>query len=367
MLPILGLLSIGLVMMFSTSSIVGYANYNDAYFFIKRHFIYLFLAIAAFFVGFITPHEWYKKMLSGSFVASVILLLLTLSPLGVSIGGAKRWLNLGFLQFQPVEFVKFTTIVLLAVYLDRSKAILNNFRKGVLPIVLLLSLLLVLLILQPALGNIGLIILVTLALLFLSFVPMRHILSLCSLATLAVSLSILTHPYQMQRITGFLDPWADPLGKNYHIVQSLIAIGSGGFFGLGLGESKLKFFYLPLHYSDFIFSIICEEGGFLLASLVIVLFFLFLFRVYSTLKKCRSLYSFYLGMGAAFLICFQAFINIAVVIGLFPITGIPLTFISFGGTSLIMSLFLVGIILNIANRVVLKSHDFEVKKQHDSA
>jgi cell division protein FtsW len=362
--PILALLSIGLVMIFSTSPVVGLANYSDPFYFIKRLFAFLLVGVGSFFIGLIVPHELYRKLALQSFVVSVVLLLLTLSPLGVTIGGAQRWLNLGVIQFQPTEIAKFSSIILFALFLDRPAKILSNFKKGILPMLLLMGLLAGLLILQPDLGNIGLLTLVMMSLLFLSHVPLRHLGVLCGVTLVGLIVSVLTHPYQMRRVTGFLDPWEDPLGKSYHMVQSLIAIGSGGFLGAGLGESKLKYFYLPLHYSDFIFSIICEEGGFILAAVVIGLFYMFVFRVYTTLRKSQSLFSFYLGMGAAFLISFQAFINIAVVIGLFPVTGIVLTFISFGGTSLIVSLFLVGVIMNIANRVIQQSN--AVQEQQES-
>ncbi len=356
MIPVSLLIIIGIVMLISTSSIVGFSNYNDAYFFIKRHLVYLGIGLGACFIGIITPHTLYKRFLGLLFVIVVVSLILTLTPLGVKVGGAQRWLDIGLFRFQPVEMLKFVLIVFIAVGLDRSQSYLNNFLKGCLPLLLVAALPLGLVILQPDLGNTAIILMVIGCLFFLSPMPLKHIALLGSLCLTAICFIILSHSYQMQRVLAFLNPWDDPLGKNYHIIQSLIAIGSGGFWGLGLGESKLKYFYLPLQYSDFIFSIICEEGGFIFALVVILLFTLILVKTYHIVKKTDSPFSFFLGMGCGLLICVQAIINIAVVIGLLPVTGLPLTFISFGGTSLITSLFYVGVILNISNDYEQKSY-----------
>lgn len=360
-IPVIILIIIGIIMIFSTSSIVGFSNYNDSYFFITRHLIFLVVALGAFVVGLLTPYQVYKKHFNLITVATLVLLVLTLSPLGVEVGGAQRWLNLGFIRFQPAECAKFVIVIFIAAGLTRKQHILNHFVKGCVPLCMGTVVISSLLILQPDLGNVALILMVVLSLFFLSNIPIRHIVLLGIIAAIAVGVIILSHPYQMQRVTSFLDPWDDPLGKSYHAVQSFMAIGSGGITGVGLGESKLKYFYLPLQYSDFIFSIICEEGGFLAAMLVILMYLVILLKTYYIVKNCSDKFAFYLGMGCALFICLQAFINIAVVIGLLPITGIPLTFISYGGTSLITSLFYIGIILNISNSVQLKNYSINSK------
>jgi cell division protein FtsW len=356
LIPVVCLIIIGVVMIFSTSSIVGFSNFNDSFFFIKRHFVFLFIGVCAFFVGLLVPFNSYKKYAGVLFIAALVLLILTLSPLGVKVGGAKRWLDLVLFRFQPAEVAKFAVVVLIAIALDRKERVLNHFVKGGGPLVLIIVFPIFFLILQPDLGNSGLILMVFLGLLFLSKFPIRYIIGFLGGSVVSLVGIILSHPYQLQRIKSFLNPWEDPLGKNYHMVQSLIAIGSGGITGVGLGESKLKYFYLPLQYSDFIFSIICEEGGFILAAIVIGMYFFILVKAYLIAKKTTDTFAFSLAMGCAFLVCFQAFINIAVVLGLFPVTGIPLTFISYGGTSLITSLFYIGVILNISNSVKLKEY-----------
>ncbi len=348
LIPVIILIIIGVVMIFSTSSIVGFSNFNDSFFFIKRHLVFLFIGICAFFVGLLVPYEIYKKYTGLLFFSALMLLLLTLSPLGVKVGGATRWLDLAFFRFQPAEVAKFAVVVLIAISLNRKDQVLNHFVKGAGPLVLIVVLPIILLILQPDLGNSGLILMVFLGLLFLSQFPIRYIIGFFVSSIIALIGIILSHPYQLKRIQSFLDPWEDPLGKNYHMVQSLIAIGSGGITGVGLGESKLKYFYLPLQYSDFIFSIICEEGGFILASIIFLLFGVIVFRSLKIARYATSSFGFYLAMGLMLILVVQAILNMGVVMGLLPVTGIPLTFISFGGSSLVVSMFCIGVLLNIS-------------------
>ena len=186
------------------------------------------------------------------------------------------------------------------------------------------------------------------ALLFISPIPFKQLFSVFLGSISIITISILSRPYQQKRILAFLNPDDDPLGRNYHMVQSLIAIGSGGLFGTGIGEGKLKYFYLPLQYSDFIFSIICEEGGFILASIIFLLFGVIVFRSLKIARYATSSFGFYLAMGLMLILVVQAILNMGVVMGLLPVTGIPLTFISFGGSSLVVSMFCVGVLLNIS-------------------
>ncbi len=343
------LLIIGIIMLLSTSSVVGYANFHDPYYHIKRHIIFLLVGCVAFWIGFKIPHHVYRKAIVPGMASSLLLLALTLVPkIGVQLGGANRWLNLGLFQMQPVEIVKFFTIAFVATSLHNKKGAIRSLKKGLCPLLFVVVLPLLLLIKQPDLGNTILVSNIVFILLFLGGAKLRHIGSIIGLGLLAVLGSIIKHPYQLGRVYTFLFPWRDPLGKSYHIIQSFLAIGSGGFLGLGIGQSKLKYFYLPLHYSDFIFSIICEEGGFLLASTVIILFGILFYRGIMIAYYSRQAFSFYLGVGLTLLLVLQAIINMGVAIGLFPVKGVPLTFISFGGTSLIMSMFYVGVLLNIS-------------------
>lgn len=358
LIPVFSLIAIGVLMIFSTSPVVGYANYGDSFFFIKKHLVYVGIGIFALLMGYSVRTELYQKYVLVGFSWAVFLLLLTLIPgVGVTIGGASRWLSLKFINLQPVEFAKFMMVVFVATSLENKHMILNQFSKGILPILMALAVPLTLLLKQPDLGNVGLTLLVVVAMLFVSPIPVRHLVSLGVGAIVLLAANILTHPYQMARITSFLNPEVDPMGKNYHMIQSLIAIGSGGFFGGGLGESKLKYFYLPLQYSDFIFSIVCEEGGFILAVLVLILFAWFFLKSLRIAHQAKTRYNTYLVLGLTFYIVFQALFNIGVVIGVLPVTGIPLTFISFGGTSLVISLYFVGVIVHVSKRNQEEAHE----------
>lgn len=348
LISMLALLVIGMAMIMSTSTVVGYSNFQDSYYFVKRHAIYMALGFVAFFVGWRISHQLFKKFVIWGYFGSTVLLALTLVPgIGVRAWGASRWLNLGFVQIQPTEISKFFVVVAASAYLENKKNHMGSFKKGILPLLAILGPPVLILAKQPDLGNVICLSSIVMVLLFLSDTKLKHMLTLVGLGITGVIASILKNPYQMERIHAFLDPWDDPLGKSYHIVQSLIAIGSGGFWGHGLGQSKLKFFYLPLQYSDFVYSVLCEEGGFILGALVICLFAIILYKGVKISKTSHSIYSRNLVVGLSLVLVLEAIININVVIGMFPVTGIPLTFISFGGTSLIVSMFSVGVMQNI--------------------
>ena len=343
------LITIGTVMLFSTSPVVGYSTYNDSYFFIKRFFIFFLIGIPLFIAGYLIPYKHYQKFAFSGLLFSILLLLLTFAPsIGRKIGGASRWINLYFFQLQPVEICKFFITVFLAAAFANKKKQIQSFFKGILPLLLIISIPILLLGLQPDLGNIVVILIVTFSLLFLSKAKIKHLLIFAFIGISLISINIFMHPYQITRIQSFLTPWADPLGKNYHTVQSFTAIGSGGFLGNGLGQSKLKYFYLPLHYSDFIYAIICEEGGFILASILLFLFTFLFFRGLKIALFAKNTFAYFLALGLSLFLVVQAFINIGVVIGVLPTTGIPLTFISYGGTSLLTSIFFISVILNIS-------------------
>ena len=224
LVPVISLIIIGIVMIFSSSSIVGFSNYNDSFFFIKRHLVFLTMGIGAFFIGVLVPFNFYKKYVGVLVVATIVLLILTLSPLGVKVGGAQRWLDLAFFRFQPAEVAKFTVVILIGIALDRKKSILNHFLKGGIPLVLIVMIPIILLIMQPDLGNSGLILVVFISLLFLSSFPLRYIFTFLGISVVSLIGIILSHPYQLLRIQSFLNPWEDPTGKNYHMVLIVLAM-----------------------------------------------------------------------------------------------------------------------------------------------
>ncbi|MEK9657588.1 MAG: FtsW/RodA/SpoVE family cell cycle protein [bacterium] len=341
-------LLLNLFMMFSTSPITGLSVYGDSYYFIKKTLFLGSVGLCALLCGLLFPLGYLKKLSPLFLISSFILLCLCFSVLGVSIGGAQRWLNLYVINLQPVELVKFSLVLFFAIFMNNKHHQLQYFQKGILPLLCIFIPFILLLLLQPDLGNTLLICLVLITLFFLSPLPLWQLCILCLSSLLTFIISVFFRPYQLDRILTFLSPDLDPFGKAYHINQSLLSVGSGGLWGLGLGQSKLKFFYLPLQYSDFIYSIICEEGGFILGTLVILFFLFFLLKCFTIAMRSQDYFQRYVVLGLGLFICYQAFINIAGVIALLPITGIPLTFVSFGGSSLVSSLFYLGIILNIS-------------------
>jgi cell division protein FtsW len=339
---------LGVIMVFSTTAVTGLNDYGDPHYFVKKQLLFLVLGIAALIGGFYVDYRHYKQVAFYGVLASIVLLVLTLIPgIGIKSGGARRWLDLGVFQLQSVELVKFAVAVFLSAALARKQQVIHHFKQGLLPILLIMAIPVLLISQQPDLGNIILIMAVMGLLFWVGRVPIIQLASLFFGAVMLVVVSLLFNPYQWKRIAAFLDPWADPLGQNYHVIQSFIAIGSGGILGHGFGNSKLKFFYLPLHYSDFIFSVICEEGGLLLGLIVVLLFVALLVRSCILAKDIDDPFGYFLVMALTLFLVVQAVLNISVVIGLLPVTGIPLTFISYGGSSYVISLFFVGVVLNV--------------------
>ena len=338
-------------MIISTSSVLGFAQFNDSYYFVKRHLVYLFIGLIAMGFGIVFPYERYKKRALIGLIITAVLTLMTLVPgIGLKAGGASRWLSLGPVQFQPVEFVKFFIVVFVAASIENKGKSIRFFMRGMAPILGVVLAVVAVLLLQPDLDNSVLTMTVVLVMLFVSSANEMQLLAMGGLAVSGAVISILTHPYQLSRVTTFFNPWADPLGKSYHIIQSMIAIGSGGVMGLGIGESRAKYFYLPLDYMDFIYSVVCEEGGLWLGSTVVILFAVLCYRGCLIAKRCDRTFGQFLAVGLTMYLVCQALINMGMVIGIFPVSGIPLTFISFGGSSLVSSMFFSGVILGISRQ-----------------
>jgi cell division protein FtsW len=351
----LALIAIGIVMTLSTSSVLGFKQYQDSFLFIRKQGLFLVLGCMAMAVAIRLPVAVYRRWLVLGYWASVGVLALTLIPgLGVELGGASQWLSVAGVQFQPIELVKVFMGGVLGVMLHNKRAQMGQVTQGLLPIMLVMAVPLGLLAMQPDLGNIILISGMVFVCLVAVGVPGRQVTALAVLGVMVLGLIVAVYPYQQERIRSYLDPWADPLGKNYHAVQSMIAVGSGGLTGVGLGQSKLKYFYLPLHHSDFIFSVICEEAGFLGGVTVIGLFGVLVYRGVFIAKRVVDPVVRVWVLGLVVLLGGQAFLNIGVVIGVFPITGIPLTFISLGGSSLVTAMLSVGIVMRMSLEPVVE-------------
>jgi len=342
-------LFIGAVMVLNASSVMAFSKTGDSCYYFKRQLLSILVGLMgmALFAGL--DYRFLRKFSLAGIVLSVIALFLVLIPgIGQSAGGASRWLFIGGFSFQPSEFAKLATVLYVADILSKKSSKIKEFSELIIPIVPVIGTMLVLIILQPHLGATLIICSTVFFLMFLGGAKLRHLMGLGMFGLISIAIFVFTEPYRLRRFTAFLNPWKDPKGTGFHIIQSLIAFGSGGLTGIGLGMSRQKFLYLPEAHTDFIFAIIGEEFG-LLGTLSIVLLFALLIIVGLTISfKSRNNFGKLLGCGITCAIAFQAIINMCGVTGLLPITGVPLPFLSFGGSSLLVNLCGVGILLNIA-------------------
>lgn len=348
-LTVLSLVSLGVIMVFSASEYSTLIYYNDSFYFFKRQLLWALLGLTAMYIMSNYDYRRLKQYVIPFMVVSFIMLALVLIPgIGREVNGSRRWIGIGPLPFAPAELVKLSVILFTAYGLSRQKERVKQFSKGVLPYMGVLGLAAILIMLQPDLGttiSLGGIVFV---MIFAAGARMSHLGGIGLAGLAAVGLLIIMEPYRLKRFLAFLDPWADPQGDGFHIIQGLYAIGSGGLFGLGLGQSKQKFLYLPENHTDFIFAITAEELGFIGAALIIILFTLFVWRGLKIAVTSQDPFACLLATGITAWVGVQAIINMGVVTGSLPVTGIPLPFISSGGTSLLFTMTGVGILLNIS-------------------
>lgn len=352
---VIALLALGVVMVYSASAVSAYVNFNDSYYFLKRQIIWAALGLLAmFFTMNIDYHAW-QKLSKPIMLATLALLILVLVPgLGKVVNGARRWIGFGSLYLQPSEIAKLSMVLFCAGSLAARQEKITSFFKGVMPQLLILLVVFGLILKEPDLGTALAIGGTVFVLLFTAGAKISHLSSLGIAGVVGIVVAILVEPYRLKRLLAFSDPWSDPLDTGYHIIQSLYAIGSGGLFGVGLGRSREKFLYLPEPHTDFIFAILGEELGFIGTITVILLFFLFAWRGFKIAISAPDIYGSLIAAGLTTMIVMQALMNISVVTASMPVTGIPLPFLSFGGSALIFTLAGVGIILNISRYVNLK-------------
>jgi cell division protein FtsW len=343
------LLLMGWYILYSASAIVAEARYGDQYHYLKRQIVWSLLGIIGLVAAWRANLSTVQKFARPLFV-SVLVLLVAVLVVGHEVAGGRRWLRLGGFGFQPSELAKIAVILLLADYLDRKKSRLPDFRSGLLPPLVLVGTVLGLVALERDLGTPLLISVVAGGMIFLAGARYRHILALGMAAAPVVYLAIFAVPYRRQRFFSFLDPWKDAQGAGYQLVQSLMAIGSGGFWGRGSGESAIKMHYLPESQTDFVFSIFSEELGFVGAAVLLTLFLVLVHRCFRASLRASNSFDSLLAAGVGLLLGGQALINLGVVSGLLPTKGIPLPFISFGGSSLVVTLAAVGLVLNVSRR-----------------
>lgn len=342
----------GLIMIYSSSTIWASYKYNDPYKYLKNQAIFLLLGYLLIYIISKIDYHIYIKYSNHILLINIILLILVLIPgIGTIRNGSRSWFGIGSFGIQPSEFAKLGLIIFTSKYLTANK--IKNIKSSVLPILLVVLLIFGLIMLQPDFGT-GIIIVITIiALLFVSGVNMSFFVKLGIIGLIGIIILVIIAPYRLERITSFLNPWADPLGSGFQIIQSMYAIGPGGLLGMGLGNSIQKHFYLPEPQTDFIFSIISEELGFAGVLIVATLFIIIIYRSLKISLKQEDNFSKYLSFGITFSIAFQTILNLMVVVGLIPVTGVTLPFLSYGGSSLLITLMSLGIILNISKNNTL--------------
>lgn len=347
------LLVLGVVMVHSASSALSLKTFGDAYYFAKRQVLWACLGLVLMYLASRYDYHRLRRFAPGFLVVSFALLVLVLIPgVGRNVNGSQAWIGIGSFGVQPSEFMKLALILFLAHYLADSGDRMRSFTRGFLPPLLLALTAVGLIMLEPDLGQSVVIMGVTVVLLFTAGANLQHLLLLFGAGVAGFAAMVAMAPYRMARITAFLNPWADPLGKGYQIIQSLYALGSGGLLGLGLGQSRQKYLYLPEPQTDFVYSIIGEELGFLGAAAVLVLLAVIVWRGLRTALYAPDEFGSLLAAGITGMIGIQALINIGVVTGSIPATGVTLPFISYGGSSLTLMLTSVGVLLNISRQAV---------------
>jgi cell division protein FtsW len=344
------LILIGCLFIYSSSSVYALEFFGTSLFFVKRQLAGLCVGIIALCIGRSLPLPFIKQTALLSFIGSLSLIVLTLLPsFARTIHGSSRWLTINGFSFQPSETIKIALIFYVARFLEIKSLKKNLSYVQKIIFFALISGMCCALLKQPDFGMTVTLLLTTILLFFVAHANIKHIFITCTGFGISGLFLILFRPYRLQRILTFLDPWQDPQGAGFQIIQSLIAIGSGNWFGTGIAHSRQKFFYLPMQHTDFIFSIIAEETGLIGSLFLIILFILFLYFGMRIAHQLPDLFSSLTIMGFVFLITIQAIMNMAVTTGMAPTKGIGLPFISYGNTSLVCYLFMIGVIINMVH------------------
>lgn len=340
---------IGLVMVLSASSYSALYEYGSSWYQFERQFIWVAIGgialVVTMRIDYSRWRSWVKPMLAGSFAMLVLVLV---PGIGVNVNGSSRWLGWGPVRIQPSEFAKFAVLVFTADLLSRRVHRIRDTRVTLRPILAVLFSIVVLLMLQPNLGTTIITVAIILIMLFVAGTPVRAMLKLFVGAGAFATIAALAEPYRLRRVMAYRDPWADPFKTGYQTIQSQVGIANGGIVGVGLGEGRAKWGFLPYAHTDFIFAIISEELGLIGALVVVGLFVVLGVLGVRTALHARDHFGMLLATGITAWILIQAFINIGAVIGVLPITGVPLPFVSFGGSSLLVTMAAVGVLLNVA-------------------
>jgi len=360
------LLIFGALMIYSSTSVItpvlAKKGVSDEFYYSKRHLFTIFVGLGFMFLFFRIKPSYLEKMAIPLLILSFLLLILVFIPgIGVSTGGARRWIRLWPSTFQPSELVKLSMVLFLAKYVSSPNYRTDSFFVFIKPILIMLAFQGIML-KQPDFGAAMSLAFLTFSILFISGMKLRYLLYIL-LPALPMLYKLVMEPYRLRRIISFLDPWKDPQGSGFQLVQSFIAFGSGGLTGVGIAGSKQKLSYLPEFHTDFIFSIIGEEFGFIGATLILVLFVLLFMRGISIANKTKDRFVYYLAVGLSLLIAIQSLINFAVTTGMVPTKGLPLPFISYGGSSLLVNTIAIGILLNISRGDILEGKKIFLRRR----
>jgi cell division protein FtsW len=349
LMVVLALVGIGIVMVYSTSAILAGDRFQDPYYFLKRQALYAGIGFGLMVLMMFFPYQVLNRVAYPLLILSILGLIAVLIPgIGVRAGGSMRWLRVFSFTFQPSEFAKLGLVVFLAYFLTKKEEKIRSFSFAFLPTLLISGLVIALVLKEPDFGTAFFLMAMVFLFLFLGGARVIYIAGALLLAMPVAYYLMTSAAYRYKRLMSFIRPWDDPTGTSFQIIQSFLSFGSGGLFGLGLGEGKQKLFFLPAPHTDFIFSIVGEELGLAGAMVVVLLFFLFTLRGMQIGNGLEDRFASYLALGLTLMISLQAVLNMGVVLGLLPTKGLTLPFISYGGTSLITNLIGVGILLRLS-------------------
>jgi cell division protein FtsW len=346
---VVGLVSVGVVMVYSASAIVAADRFQDPYFFLRKQLIWVVLGFGCLWITMTLNYHRLEHAVVPLLALSLLLLVLVLiPPFGLEINGTRRWFRWGAVSFQPAELAKLSLAAYLAFFVSRRQDAVQTVWDGLVPPLAVAGMMAGLVLLQPDLGSSVTLLALAFGLFFLAGAPVRQLGLVVAGALPLVAAAAAVAPYRWKRITAFLNPWADPQGSGFQIIQSYLALGSGGWFGRGLGESKQKLFYLPEPHTDFIFAVIGEELGLAGALAVVGLFALVIWRGLRIGLRAPDPFGAHLALALTLLVAAQTLVNLGVVTGLLPTKGLPLPFVSFGGSAILTTMVATGVLLNIS-------------------
>ena len=347
--PVLFLVGIGIVMVYSASSALALNRFGTDYYFLKKQAVFALLGTTVLVVCRHFPYRYYRCLTYPLLFAAITsLAAVHISGLGYGAGGSVRWLRIGGISFQPSEFARFALIVYLAYSMDKKRDRLKEFSVGFLPHILVLAVFTGLIFLQPDFGSVMIFIALTWIMLFVGGVRLRHLLSVSVLVLPLAYLLMINAEYRLKRLLSFLDPWQYPTDEGYQVIHSMMAFGTGKLWGTGVGGGYQKLFYLPEPHTDFIFSVVGEELGLVGVTVILCLYVFILWRGLHIARQTEDPFGCYLAMGLTAAITLQVCVNMGVALGLLPTKGLALPFLSYGGSSLLMNMAAVGILMNIA-------------------